>query len=92
MLFRSNGENLLLIKDQRIATAYMVEALRIFDAYQFRVTFGKPAPAAPGAPPPKPRKKELAVPPLNSGDPAAKPWWDKFLADPIRKRDREMFA
>ena len=91
-----NGENLLLIRDQRIATAYMVEALRIFDAYQFRVTFGKPkakpAPAAPGALPPKPRKKELAVPPINSGDPTAKPWWDKFWTDAIRKRDRQMFA
>ena len=32
-----NGENLLLIKDRRIAVAYVVEALRIFDHYQFRV-------------------------------------------------------
>ena len=32
-----NGENLLLIKDRRIAVAYTVEALRIFDHYQFRV-------------------------------------------------------
>ena len=32
-----NGENLLVIKDRRIAVAYTVEALRIFDHYQFRV-------------------------------------------------------
>src|SRR5207245_4152540 len=32
-----NGENLLLIKDRRIAVAYMIEALRIFDHYHFRV-------------------------------------------------------
>jgi phosphatidylserine/phosphatidylglycerophosphate/cardiolipin synthase-like enzyme len=34
---RKNGENLLLIKDRRIAVSYMVEALRLFDHYHFRV-------------------------------------------------------
>ena len=87
-----NGENLLLIKDRRIATAYMVEALRIFDAYQFRVSFKKPKPqpaAVPGAPPPKPKKKELALPPQT---PADKPWWDKFWTVTVKARDRKMFA
>ena len=32
-----NGENLLLIRDRRIAVSYVVEALRIFDHYHFRV-------------------------------------------------------
>src|SRR5436309_11453890 len=32
-----NGENLLIIRDRRIAVAYMVEALRIFDHYRFRI-------------------------------------------------------
>ena len=32
-----NGENLMLIKDRRIAVSYMIEALRIFDHYHFRV-------------------------------------------------------
>ena len=32
-----NGENLLLIRDRRVAVAYMIEALRIFDHYQFRL-------------------------------------------------------
>ena len=36
----SNGENLLLIRDRRIAISYMVEALRIFDHYHS----GWPAP------------------------------------------------
>ena len=50
----SNGENLLLFKDRRIATSYAVEALRIFDHYQFRVAQaeakdgGQAAPAAAG--------------------------------------------
>jgi phosphatidylserine/phosphatidylglycerophosphate/cardiolipin synthase-like enzyme len=33
----SNGENLLLIKDRRIAVSYAVEAVRLFDHYHFRV-------------------------------------------------------
>jgi len=33
-----NGENLLLIKDRRIAVSYVVEALSMFDHYHFRVT------------------------------------------------------
>jgi hypothetical protein len=32
-----NGENLIIFRDQRIAVSYMVEALRIFDHYHFRV-------------------------------------------------------
>ena len=32
-----NGENLLLIRDRRIAVSYMIEALRLFDHYHFRV-------------------------------------------------------
>jgi hypothetical protein len=91
----SNGENLIVIRDQRIATAYMVEALRIFDAYQFRVSFKKPKkkpPVVPGAPPPKPKKKELALPPANTSDPNDEPWWDKFWTNAVKKRDRMMFS
>jgi len=33
-----NGENLLLIRDRRIAVSYMVEALTMLDHYHFRVT------------------------------------------------------
>jgi phosphatidylserine/phosphatidylglycerophosphate/cardiolipin synthase-like enzyme len=33
----TNGENLLLIKDRKIAVSYTIEALRIFDHYHFRV-------------------------------------------------------
>lgn len=85
-----NGENLVLIRDQRVARAYMVEALRIFDAYQFRVTHGNAKPPAPaGAAPAKKKPPGLALPPSSPGD---KPWWDKFWSVPIRKRDREMFA
>ena len=33
---KRNGENLLVIRDRRIAVSYTVEALRIFDHYHFR--------------------------------------------------------
>src|SRR5262249_55739811 len=33
-----NGENLLLFRDRRIATAYAIEALRIYDHYAARAT------------------------------------------------------
>ncbi|MES2097419.1 MAG: phospholipase D-like domain-containing protein [Pseudomonadota bacterium] len=79
---RSNGENLLVINSERIATAYMVEALRIFDSYQFRVSSKKAK--ADGK-----KRKELALPPTT---PADKPWWDKFYTDPIKVRDRKLFA
>ena len=76
----SNGENLLLIKDRRVATSYMVEALRLFDHYAFRVLeeeSGK-----------KGDRLFLARPPGAN----EVPWWDKFYSDPQKARDREMFA
>ena len=36
-----NGENLLLIKDRRIAVSYMIQALTLFDHYHFRVLQAK---------------------------------------------------
>ncbi|MBI5480646.1 MAG: hypothetical protein HY906_17445 [Deltaproteobacteria bacterium] len=37
LTFLTNGENLLLLRDRRVATSFAVEALRIFDHYHFRV-------------------------------------------------------
>jgi phosphatidylserine/phosphatidylglycerophosphate/cardiolipin synthase-like enzyme len=76
-----NGENLLLIRDRRIATAYAVEALRIFDHYHFRVAREEAA-GAPGS-------LELARAPSRAD---AKPWWDEYYTDPHKIRDRLMFA
>jgi hypothetical protein len=76
-----NGENLLLVKDRRIATSYAVEALRIFDHYHFRVA--QKAAGASRAP------LVLATPPR---DPSQKPWWERYYTDPQKVRDREMFA
>jgi phosphatidylserine/phosphatidylglycerophosphate/cardiolipin synthase-like enzyme len=77
----SNGENLLLIKDPRVAVSYAIEALRIFDHYHFRVASqeakktGKPL--------------TLARPPQEPGE---VPWWDAYYTEPQKIRDREVFA
>ncbi len=34
---KKNGDNLMMIKDQRIAVSYALEAMRVFDHLQFRV-------------------------------------------------------
>ena len=74
-----NGENLLLVRDQRIAVSYLIEALRIFDHYHFRVTQNE-----------KGRKElVLARPPRKAGE---KPWFAEYYADPRKIRDRELFA
>jgi phosphatidylserine/phosphatidylglycerophosphate/cardiolipin synthase-like enzyme len=76
-----NGENLLLVRDRRVAVSYVVEAIRIFDHYHFRV-------AQQDA---KTAKKELVLarPPRKSRD---KPWWDEDYTNPIKIRDRKLFA
>jgi phosphatidylserine/phosphatidylglycerophosphate/cardiolipin synthase-like enzyme len=78
---RKNGENLLVIKDRRIATSYAIEALRIFDHYHFRVVEREAKNAS--------KPLALAKPP--SG-PDEKPWWDEYYTDPQKVRDREVFA
>ena len=76
-----NGENLVLIRDRRVATSYMVEALRIFDHYHFRVIQEEAK---------KERKKlSLKKPPRGPGE---KAWWEDAYSDPRKIRDREIFA
>jgi len=77
----SNGENLLLIRDRKIATSYMIEALRIFDHYHFRVT-EKEA---------KQTKMIIALsrPPREDGE---EPWWAEYYSDIRKIRDRELFS
>ncbi|MEA3009248.1 MAG: hypothetical protein QOJ91_940 [Sphingomonadales bacterium] len=78
---RKNGENLLLIRDPRIATSYMVEALRIFDHYHFRVVQEDARTAR--------KTLALAKPPRAPGE---GPWWRSSYDDPRKARDRELFA
>ena len=76
----SNGENLLLIKDRRVATSYMVEAVRLFDHYHFRIAQLEADE--------KLEKLQLAKPPRNGEE----PWWSKDYTDPRRILDRKLFA
>jgi phosphatidylserine/phosphatidylglycerophosphate/cardiolipin synthase-like enzyme len=77
----SNGENLLLVRDRRVAVSYAVEALRIFDHYHFRVVQQEST---------SPRKQlVLAKPPRGAGE---KPWWAEDYTTAHKVRDRELFA
>lgn len=83
----SNGENLLLFRDKRIATSYMVEAVRLFDHYRFRV---KQAEAKDKAKkdPAAPKRISLRKPPA----PGKEAWFERFYVEPQKIRDRELFA
>lgn len=76
-----NGEHLILIRNRRIAVSYMIEALRLFDHYHFRVTQLDA----------KKQKKplRLARPPRKPGEEA---WWVDYYTDARKTRDRELFA
>ena len=76
-----NGENLMLIKDRRVAISYMIEALRIFDHYHFRLSVhdGEGDSSA----------ITLKRPPRQAGE---EPWWKPFYADPHKIKDRQLFA
>ncbi len=77
----SNGENLLLIRNRRIAVSYMVEALRTFDHYHFRVNQRQAE---------KKRKTlHLRRPPRTEGEVA---WWKEDFVDPRKILDRQLFA
>ncbi len=76
-----NGENLLLIIDRRIAVAYMIEALRIFDHYHFRVAQNEASNGSDAI--------VLQTPPRNPGD---QPWWKPYYTDAHKIKDRILFA
>jgi phosphatidylserine/phosphatidylglycerophosphate/cardiolipin synthase-like enzyme len=77
----SNGENLLLIRDRRVAVSYVVEAVRIFDHYHFRVAQADAKRAK--------KKLQLAKPPRKAGERA---WWVEDYTNPRKILDRELFA
>jgi phosphatidylserine/phosphatidylglycerophosphate/cardiolipin synthase-like enzyme len=77
---KDNGENLLLIRDRRVAVSYAVEALRLFDHYHFRVAQEE---ATEGV-----KKLVLATPPRNPGE---EPWWAEDYRAAQKIRDRELF-
>lgn len=74
--YENNSENY-----SGVAVPYVIEALRIFDHYHFRVTQQEA----------KKAKKELvlAKPPRAPGK---KPWWAEDYTNARKIRDRELFA
>lgn len=76
-----NGENLVLIRDRRVAVSYMIEALRIFDHYHFRVAVDEAKQ--------KHEKLQLKKPPRKTGE---KPWWSEYYSNKRKIRDRELFS
>jgi phosphatidylserine/phosphatidylglycerophosphate/cardiolipin synthase-like enzyme len=76
-----NGENLLLIRDRRIAVSYMVEALSMLDHYHFRVTQLEAKK--------KKKKLELVLPPRASGE---KAWWQDYYSVARKVHDRTLFS
>jgi phosphatidylserine/phosphatidylglycerophosphate/cardiolipin synthase-like enzyme len=76
-----NGENLMLIRDQRIAITYVIEALTIFDHYHFRVSMQEAKKAK--------TKLNLLKPPKTA---AEVPWWSEYYTDIRKIRERELFS
>lgn len=79
-----NGDNLVMIEDQRVATSYAIEALRLFDHLQFRTKMQSASSAkAAGA-------LTLQKPTAISGKPA---WFEKFyVAGSQVENDRKLFS
>lgn len=76
-----NGENLLLIKDRKIAVSYMIEAIRLFDHYHFRISQEEAETQH--------KKLFLRKPPTEEGE---APWWSEYYENPVKIRDRLLFA
>jgi phosphatidylserine/phosphatidylglycerophosphate/cardiolipin synthase-like enzyme len=78
---RKNAENIVIVKDRRIAVSYMIEALSLFDHYSFRVA-EKSATA-------RGQKLHLSKAPRVPGE---KPWWDDNYTVAHKIRDRVLFS
>lgn len=78
---QKNGENLVMVKDRTVATSYMIEAVRLYDHYRFRTVQED-----------SPKKRKVITLRLPPSRPAQEPWWQRDWDDPIRARDRVLFA
>lgn len=77
----ANGDNLIRIEDRKVAIAYAIEALRMFDHFHFRVSLKEGDE--------KNTIIRLAKPPQDGG----KPWFTPYYRiGHIKERDRKLFA
>ncbi|MEW5980135.1 MAG: phospholipase D-like domain-containing protein [Acidobacteriota bacterium] len=75
-----NGDNLICIEDRKVAIAYAIEALRLFDHFHFRVKAQEEDAA---------QVLRLAKPP-ESG---RKPWFAQYYrTGHVKERDRKLFV
>jgi phosphatidylserine/phosphatidylglycerophosphate/cardiolipin synthase-like enzyme len=92
-----NGDHLLMIEDRKVAIAYAIEAVRIFDHLHFRVRMRESTAAAPRKkpktgqpPPPKPRLSLRKPTAINGGEPA---WFERYYEPGSQiERDRKLFS
>lgn len=78
---RDNGDNLLLIEDRKVAIAYAIEALRMFDHFHFRVALKEGD---------ERREKITLQKPPAAGK---KPWFFRYYQPGhVKERDRMLFA
>lgn len=76
---KSNGDNLICIEDRKVAIAYAIEALRLFDHFHFRVNVREGE---------APDSLRLAKPP----PPGGKPWFAQYYrVGHVKERDRKLF-
>lgn len=79
---KGNGDHLIMIEDQRIATSFAIEALRMFDHLHFRSKMQETSE--------KKKKITLRQPPALTGKPA---WFESYYqANSQKERDRKLFA
>lgn len=88
---RDNGDHLIMIEDQRIATAFAIEALRVFDHLHFRSNMQAAQPTAAGGTKPQFFVLKLRKPKAISG--ANENWFEAFYKPGSQKeKDRKIFA
>jgi phosphatidylserine/phosphatidylglycerophosphate/cardiolipin synthase-like enzyme len=76
---KENGDHLIRIEDRKIAIAYAIEALRLFDHFHFRVNARAPGSA---------ETLRLAKPP----EPGGRTWFAQYYrSGHVKQRDRELF-
>lgn len=77
---KANGDHLLRIADRKVAIAYAIEALKLFDHFHFRVKMQRDD---------APTELRLARPPA----PGQKPWFEQYYrAGHVKERDRKLFV
>ncbi|MDO9453220.1 MAG: phospholipase D-like domain-containing protein [Stagnimonas sp.] len=79
---RENGDNLVMIEDRKVAIAYAIEALRLFDHFHFRARLKEGETQV--------ERMTLAKPPST---PTGKTWFAAYYrTGHVKERDRRLFA